>query len=104
MQRWQMTAVVDFHTLYLESLFSKGMHASLARIGWKIPFHKVIKHSRECRSRDDTENGIGAAPLRLITRTVGMNRSIDDETDKDTHSPPVDENTLNEWPSTDYLE
>ncbi|KAI1157441.1 hypothetical protein F5B18DRAFT_665966 [Nemania serpens] len=92
MQRWQMTADVDFHTLYLESLFSKGMHASLARIGWKIPFHKVIKHSREC------------APLRLISRTVGMNRSIDDETDKDRHSPPVDENTLNEWPSTDYPE
>ncbi|KAF2971908.1 hypothetical protein GQX73_g1760 [Xylaria multiplex] len=88
MQHWQMTADVDFRTLYLESLFSKGMHAFLARIGWKIPFHNVINQSKECSSKDDTENETGAAPLRFIARTVGMNRLIDNETDKNGHSPP----------------
>lgn len=70
MQRWQMTADVDFHTLYLESLFSKGMHASLARIGWEFSSRKVIKHSEECSSKDDMENGIGAAPVRVLPPRV----------------------------------
>ncbi|KAI0397970.1 hypothetical protein F5Y17DRAFT_475786 [Xylariaceae sp. FL0594] len=39
MRRWQNVADLDFHTLYLESLFSKGAHASLAAIGWKVPSH-----------------------------------------------------------------
>ncbi|KAI0187153.1 hypothetical protein F4808DRAFT_94595 [Astrocystis sublimbata] len=40
MQRWQNVADVDFQTLYLESLFSKGIHVFLAGIGWEIPSEK----------------------------------------------------------------
>ena len=28
---------VDFRHCYLESLISKGMHSTLARLGWKLP-------------------------------------------------------------------
>ncbi|KAI3321466.1 hypothetical protein HD806DRAFT_545691 [Xylariaceae sp. AK1471] len=52
MQRWQIAEDVDFHILYLESLFSKGMHASLARIGWRIPFRKVVGHREEWSQLD----------------------------------------------------
>lgn len=36
MRHWQTAADVDFRTLYLESISSKGMHTSMARIGWKL--------------------------------------------------------------------
>jgi hypothetical protein len=35
MRRWQNPPDVDFRTLYIESLFSKGMHFHLAQAGWK---------------------------------------------------------------------
>ncbi|KAI0440989.1 hypothetical protein F4803DRAFT_444085 [Xylaria telfairii] len=70
MQRWQMTEDVDFHTLYLESLFSKGMHASLARLEWKIPFHKVVEHREEWSSGDYMENGMGAVPVGVLPGRV----------------------------------
>ncbi|KAI0532513.1 hypothetical protein GGR58DRAFT_164151 [Xylaria digitata] len=59
MRRWQMTEDIDFHTLYLESLSSKGMHASLARIGWNVPFHEVVEHREERISGDGVKNGKG---------------------------------------------
>ncbi|KAI0423385.1 hypothetical protein F5Y09DRAFT_327569 [Xylaria sp. FL1042] len=70
MRHYQMTDDVDFRTLYLESLFSKGMHASLAKIGWKIPLHKVVEHREEWRSGDDMENGMGAAPVGILPGRV----------------------------------
>ncbi|KAG9249728.1 kinase-like domain-containing protein [Emericellopsis atlantica] len=36
MLRWQTAEDVDFRTLYLESISSKGMHISMARIDWKV--------------------------------------------------------------------
>jgi hypothetical protein len=57
MQRWQIAEDVDFHTLYLESLFSKGMHASLARIEWKTSDHKIVENREESSLGDDMENG-----------------------------------------------
>ncbi|OAQ98533.1 hypothetical protein LLEC1_02774 [Akanthomyces lecanii] len=38
MKRWQATDDVDFRTLYLESISSKGMLASMASVGWKLPY------------------------------------------------------------------
>ena len=35
-RRWQTAKNVGFCTLYLESIFGKGMHVSMARIGWKV--------------------------------------------------------------------
>lgn len=49
-QHWQSVANVDFHTLYLESLLSKGMHASLAGIGWKVPDREIVQDREQMRS------------------------------------------------------
>ncbi|KAI1436767.1 hypothetical protein GGR50DRAFT_649637 [Xylaria sp. CBS 124048] len=57
MRRWQMDDGVDSHTLYIESLFSKAMHASMARIGWKMPLHKAVAQRKEWSSGGDIENG-----------------------------------------------
>ncbi|KIH86482.1 hypothetical protein SPBR_08527 [Sporothrix brasiliensis 5110] len=35
MRRWQGGNDMDLRTLYLESIFSKGMHSSLAQLGWQ---------------------------------------------------------------------
>lgn len=32
---------VDFRHCFLESIISKGMHRSLAGLGWKLPYHEV---------------------------------------------------------------
>jgi len=51
MRRWQTTKDVDFRTLYLESLFSKGTHFLLARMGWKLPCCELLENEE-----DDTED------------------------------------------------
>jgi hypothetical protein len=38
MRHWQTIADGDMSALFLESLFSKGMHAALAKNGWKPPY------------------------------------------------------------------
>ncbi|KID62145.1 uncharacterized protein G6M90_00g051620 [Metarhizium brunneum] len=43
MKRWQGAKDVDFRTLYLESICSKGMLASMASIGWKLPYYDLIE-------------------------------------------------------------
>ncbi|KAI1130331.1 hypothetical protein F5Y10DRAFT_263225 [Nemania abortiva] len=56
MQRCQIAEGVEFRTLYLESLLSKGMHASLARIGWKVPYQKIVENREESMSRNIIDN------------------------------------------------
>ncbi|KAI0101847.1 hypothetical protein GGR51DRAFT_550772 [Nemania sp. FL0031] len=46
MQRWQIAENVDFHTLYIKSLF----------IEWKIPSHRVVQNRKELSSANDTED------------------------------------------------
>ncbi|KFX97821.1 hypothetical protein V490_02612 [Pseudogymnoascus sp. VKM F-3557] len=41
MRQVQGARDVDFRTLYVESLFSKGVHKLLAGKGWKIPGHEL---------------------------------------------------------------
>jgi serine/threonine protein kinase len=41
MLRWQGNDDVDFRTLYLESITSKGVHISMARIGWKAGLARI---------------------------------------------------------------
>ncbi|OIW25519.1 hypothetical protein CONLIGDRAFT_635341 [Coniochaeta ligniaria NRRL 30616] len=36
MLRWQDAKEADFRTLYLESIFSKGVHICMVRLGWKL--------------------------------------------------------------------
>jgi hypothetical protein len=46
---------VDFRHCLLESMISKGMHLSLARLGWKIPYTEPLKscHSEELQLGDE---------------------------------------------------
>jgi hypothetical protein len=32
---------VDFRHCFLESIISKGMHRSLAALGWELPYHEL---------------------------------------------------------------
>ena len=41
-------------------------------------------------------------PSRLISHTIEMNYSVDNETGQNRHSPPVDENTLSGPPPTTW--
>ncbi|KAK5651099.1 hypothetical protein OQA88_13281 [Cercophora sp. LCS_1] len=64
MRRWQTVRDVDIRTLFLESLFSKGMHAALARVGWKLPYSElVVQHAAEeqraAKSDDGGDRGSG---------------------------------------------
>ncbi|EJP70602.1 uncharacterized protein BBA_00232 [Beauveria bassiana ARSEF 2860] len=43
MQRWQRAKDVDFRMLYLESISSKGMLASMASVGWKPSYYELIE-------------------------------------------------------------
>lgn len=43
MKRWQGAKDVDFRTLYLESISSKGMLASMASLQWKLPYCELIE-------------------------------------------------------------
>jgi hypothetical protein len=52
MRHLQTTKDVDFRTLYLESLFSKGTHLLLARMGWKLPYCELLENEE-----DDTKDG-----------------------------------------------
>lgn len=45
MKRWQDAKDVDFRTLYLESMFSKGTLASMAKAGWKLSYCDFIDQS-----------------------------------------------------------
>lgn len=47
MLRWQDAEDVDFRTLYLDSLSSKGAHASMARVGWKLSYCELIEDAEE---------------------------------------------------------
>ncbi|KAM3562501.1 hypothetical protein MY1884_001800 [Beauveria asiatica] len=44
-QRWQRAKDVDFRMLYLASISSKGMLASMASIGWKPSYCKLIEEA-----------------------------------------------------------
>lgn len=46
MLHWQIAQDVDFRILYLESIYSKGMHISMARNGWKVS-HVSLEHDEE---------------------------------------------------------
>lgn len=58
MRHWQTAPDVDIRTLFLESLFSKGMHINLARVGWKLPYCEwVIRHGAEEQRAGENGNG-----------------------------------------------
>lgn len=64
MRHWQTTRDVDMRTLFLELLFSKGMHVALARVGWKLPYSELdIQHAAEeqraGKSGDGGDRGSG---------------------------------------------
>jgi hypothetical protein len=59
MRRWQTAGDVDFCTLYIESLFSKGMHLSLARAGWRLPFCGLFVNGEERTLAYAPEKGNG---------------------------------------------
>ncbi|KAI0147291.1 hypothetical protein GGR57DRAFT_515840 [Xylariaceae sp. FL1272] len=61
MQHWQNDPNLDFQTLYLESLFSKGMHASMVGIGWKVPDRKAIENRDKLDLEDYKDDTIEAA-------------------------------------------
>lgn len=54
MLRWQDAEDLDFRTLYLESLFSKGVHAFMAEIGWKLPYCKFVGTPEGYRALDQS--------------------------------------------------
>ncbi|TQV94670.1 Protein kinase-like protein [Cordyceps javanica] len=43
MKRWQDVKDVDFRMLYLESISSKGMLASMASVGWKLSYCDLVE-------------------------------------------------------------
>lgn len=45
MKRWQSAKDVDFRTLYLESICSKGVLASMASIGWQLPYCDLVEEN-----------------------------------------------------------
>lgn len=47
MRRWQGAKDVDFRTLYLESISSKGMLASMASVGWKLSYCNFIEEKQD---------------------------------------------------------
>ncbi|KAF2462932.1 uncharacterized protein BDR25DRAFT_247028 [Lindgomyces ingoldianus] len=58
MRRWQAARDMDFCTLYLESLFSKGMHFRLARAGWGLRYRElaVKRDTRRLGNAPEKEN------------------------------------------------
>lgn len=66
MRHWQTAADVDIRTLFQESLFSKGMHTDLARVGWKLPYCElVIRHRAEEQRawEEGNSNDLGSGTL-----------------------------------------
>ncbi|KAK5662929.1 hypothetical protein OQA88_6341 [Cercophora sp. LCS_1] len=60
MRRWQTARDVDMRTLFPESLFSKGMHVALARVGWKLPYSELaIQHAAEEQRAGNSGDGGG---------------------------------------------
>lgn len=51
MKRWQGAEDVDFRMLYLESMSSKGMLASMASVGWKLPYSKFFEERVEIEEK-----------------------------------------------------
>lgn len=47
MKRWQGARDVDFRMLYLESISSKGMLASMASVRWKLSYCDLVDESQE---------------------------------------------------------
>ncbi|KND86390.1 hypothetical protein TOPH_08994 [Tolypocladium ophioglossoides CBS 100239] len=47
MLRWQDAEDVDFRTLYLDSISSKGVHTSMARVGWKLSYCEFLGNAEE---------------------------------------------------------
>jgi len=47
MKRWQGAKDVDYRTLYLESISSRGMLASMASVGWKLSYCDLIEENLE---------------------------------------------------------
>ncbi|GAB0138832.1 hypothetical protein EsDP_00007054 [Epichloe bromicola] len=47
MLRWQDAEDVDFRTLYLDSISSKGVHTSMARVGWKLSYCAFVRDAEE---------------------------------------------------------
>ena len=45
MRRWQGAKDVDFRTLYLESVSSKGMLAAMVSVGWKLLYCDLNEES-----------------------------------------------------------
>lgn len=52
MLRWQDAKDADFRTLYLESISSKGVHISMVRLGWKLPWCRLLEDDED----HDVEN------------------------------------------------
>ncbi|KAH8745786.1 kinase-like domain-containing protein [Diaporthe sp. PMI_573] len=59
MLRWQDAKDVDFRTLYLESISSKGAHISMARIGWKPPHCEFLGDKEDDNVADRQPEGKG---------------------------------------------
>jgi hypothetical protein len=45
---------VDFRTLYVESLFSKNVHALLAAKGWKLPGCELLEDEDEDEDEEES--------------------------------------------------
>jgi len=75
MRRWQTPQDVDIRTLFLESFFSKGIHVALARVGWELPYSKlVIQYAAEERQAGKSGNsgnrGRGASGSEAVDQTT----------------------------------
>ncbi|KAI9695935.1 MAG: hypothetical protein M1820_008347 [Bogoriella megaspora] len=60
-QHWQAAVDVDFRTLYLESILSRGVHEGLARAGWRLaycPSGVVEDESEELSNRHPMESSM----------------------------------------------
>ncbi len=67
MRRWQTAKDVDFCTLYLESLFSKGMQGAMARYRWKLQYCELLVNAADASVGDAPENGGEVAgPMRAL--------------------------------------
>lgn len=80
MRLFQTARDVDFRTLYVESLFSKGVQVLLAAKGWKLPDCELLEDEDEEEPSlgDDSENGGEAAPVRdLQGRGLGREQVIE---------------------------
>lgn len=47
MKRWQGAKDVDYRTLYLEPISSRGMLASMASVEWKLSYCDLIEENLE---------------------------------------------------------